>query len=72
MKFRNISEETLTVPRATGPVTVGPGEEVLGSPVLLAGLVESGHLEPVTDIPLNLPDPTPGKHRAQRLPTDPD
>jgi hypothetical protein len=66
--FKNISEESLTVPRATGPITVKPGEVFVGSNVLLAGLVESGHLEKVTE-----PDPTPepAKHRGRKAETGP-
>lgn len=66
--FKNISEESLTVPRATGPITVNPGEVFIGSKVLLAPLVASGHLEPVESDPAPAPVPEPeakpGRKRA--------
>ena len=67
--FRNVSQESLTIPRATGPITVAPGEVFIGSNKLLTPLVASGHLEPVPDadpVPLALPEPEPVKRRGRK------
>lgn len=48
MLYKNITEETIGVERATGAISIRPGEEAAIAPVVAAPYVERKQLELVT------------------------
>lgn len=45
MKYKNVSEQVLTVPNAIEMLTVNPGDEILTAPKHAAPYVKTGALE---------------------------
>lgn len=45
MLYRNLSEETLSIESAIGPVRVAPGDEVAIAPSAAQPYLDAGHLE---------------------------
>lgn len=65
MQYRNITDHPVEVPRAIGPITVQPGEEVLTSPKFGKPLVEAGKLEAIAPTPAKTTRKTAPKEAAE-------